>query len=84
MFAYFPAGRRNYLRIKLKEVFPLKHRTCTLRTALAAALVLVLLCLPVCAAEIAVDYTSEYQFTAADFSDSAELEGVYISAVPPA
>ena len=62
----------------------MKHRTCTLRTALAAALVLALLCLPVCAAEIAVDYTSEYQFTAADFSDSAELEGVYISAVPPA
>ena len=62
----------------------MKHRTCPLRAALAAALVLVMLCVPALAAEIAVDYTSEYRFTAADFSDSDGLEGVYISSVPPA
>ena len=54
----------------------MKHRTCPLRAALAAALVLVMLCVPALAAEIAVDYTSEYRFTAADFSDSDGLEGV--------
>jgi len=43
-----------------------------------------MLCVPALAAEIAVDYTSEYRFTAADFSDSDGLEGVYISSVPPA
>lgn len=47
----------------------MKHRTCPLRAALAAALVLVMLCVPALAAEIAVDYTSEYRFTAADFSE---------------
>ena len=32
-----------------------------------------------------MDYTSEYQFSAADFLRfRSELEGVYISAVPPA
>ena len=62
----------------------MKHRTCPLRAALAAALVLIMLCVPALAAEIAVDYTSEYRFTAADFSDSDGLEGVYISSVPPA
>ena len=62
----------------------MKHCTCPLRAALAAALVLVMLCVPALAAEIAVDYTSEYRFTAADFSDSDGLEGVYISSVPPA
>ena len=62
----------------------MKHRICSLRAALAAALVLVMLCVPALAAEIAVDYTAEYKFTAADFSDSTTLEGVYISAVPPA
>lgn len=45
----------------------MKHRTCPLRAALAAALVLVMLCVPALAAEIAVDYTSEYRFTAAAF-----------------
>ena len=62
----------------------MKHRAFSLRAAALAALVLVMLCTPALAAEIAVDYTSEYQFSAADFSDSGELEGVYISAVPPA
>ena len=75
---------RGYLRIILKEVFPLKHRTRCFGAAVLAALVLAMLCVPALAAEIAVDYTSEYQFSAADFSDSSELEGVYISAVPPA
>ena len=68
----------------MKEVFPLKHRTRCFGAAVLAALVLAMLCVPALAAEIAVDYTSEYQFSAADFSDSSELEGVYISAVPPA
>ena len=62
----------------------MKHRTRCFGAAVLAALVLAMLCVPALAAEIAVDYTSEYQFSAADFSDSSELEGVYISAVPPA
>ena len=62
----------------------MKHRTRCFGAVVLAALVLAMLCVPALAAEIAVDYTSEYQFSAADFSDSSELEGVYISAVPPA
>ena len=62
----------------------MKHRTRCFGAAVLAALVLAMLCVPALAAEIVVDYTSEYQFSAADFSDSSELEGVYISAVPPA
>ena len=62
----------------------MKHRTRCFGAAVLAALVLAMLCVPALAAEIAVDYTSEYQFSAADFSDSSELVGVDISAVPPA
>lgn len=84
MLAYFPVWRRNYLCNIKKEVFPLKHRICSLRATLAAALVLVILFVPALAAEITVDYTSEYRFSAADFSSSDGLEGIYISSVPPA
>ena len=73
MLAYFPVWRRNYLCNIKKEVFPLKHRICSLRATLAAALVLVILFVPALAAEITVDYTSEYRFSAADFSSSAAL-----------
>lgn len=59
------------------------HHSHVLRTAFATALILTLLCLPSLAAEICVDHTSEYQFTAADFPDAGEAEGVYICAVPP-
>ena len=38
----------------------MKHRICSLRATLAAALVLVILFVPALAAEITVDYTSEY------------------------
>ena len=62
----------------------MKHRICSLRATLAAALVLVILFVPALAAEITVDYTSEYRFSAADFSSSDGLEGIYISSVPPA
>ena len=61
----------------------MKHRTRCFGAAVLAALVLAMLCVPALAAEIAVDYTSEYQFSAADFSDSSELEGVYISPSRP-
>ena len=56
MLAYFPVWRRNYLCNIKKEVFPLKHRICSLRATLAAALVLVILFVPALAAEITVDY----------------------------
>lgn len=62
----------------------MKHRIRSVRAVLLAALVMSLLCLPSMAAQVHVDYTSEYQFRAADFSDAEALEGVYISAVPPA
>ena len=63
MLAYFPVWRRNYLCNIKKEVFPLKHRICSLRATLAAALVLVILFVPALAAEITVDYTSEYRLS---------------------
>ena len=84
MLAYFPVWRRNYLCNIKKEVFPLKHRICSLRATLAAALVLVILFVPALAAEITVDYTSEYRFSAADFSSSYGLVGIYNTYVPPA
>ena len=58
----------------------MKHRTCPLRAALAAVLVLVMLCVPALAAEIAVDYTSEYKFAAADFSGLADPADSAVSA----
>ena len=48
--------RRNYLRLILKEVFPLKHRTRCFGAAVLAALVLAMLCVPALAAEIAPDW----------------------------
>ena len=62
----------------------MKHRTRHLRAVLFAALLIAALCLPALAADVRVDYTSEYQFTASDFSDGGALDGVYISAVPAA
>ena len=60
----------------------MKHHTHLLRAVLACTLLLAL-CLPAMAAQVRVDYTSAYQFTAADFTADGNLEGVYISDVPP-
>lgn len=62
----------------------MKHRTRSVCAVLLAALILSVLSVPSLAAQVHVDYTSEYRFCAADFGADDALEGVYISAVPPA
>lgn len=62
----------------------MKHHTRSVCAALLAALLVSAWTVPTLAAQIDVDYTSEYQFCAADFSDGEGFDGVYISAVPPA